>query len=152
MSKDGVGQETYPPGEFPKFLTAKVYHLRFVHALCHSWKDRHQGQEYWLGSRMFGAFGNTDHEYCIRLVHKAIDAGVNFTDSAGFYAGGGSEEIVGKALNERRDGMILSTKFSTSVGGERTSAGGARWQIINAIEASLKRLNTDHIDVVQVAR
>ena len=64
-----------------------------------------------LGTMMFGAWGNTDHDDSVRIIHRALDAGVNFVDTADVYSAGESEEIVGKALDGRRDNVVLATKF-----------------------------------------
>ena len=64
-----------------------------------------------LGTMMFGAWGNADHDDSIRIIHRALDAGINFVDTADVYSAGESEEIVGKALKGRRDDVVLATKF-----------------------------------------
>src|SRR5881397_1084013 len=69
-----------------------------------------------LGTMMFGAWGNRDHDDSIRIIHRALDAGINFVDTADVYAGGESEEIVGRALEGRRDDIVLATKFHGSMG------------------------------------
>lgn len=101
-----------------------------------------------LGTMMFGAFGNPDHDACVRMVHTALDAGVNLVDTADVYSGGESEEILGKALAGRRDEVLLATKFGqpTGVPGER---GASRSWIVRAVERSLRRLGTDHLDLYQ---
>jgi aryl-alcohol dehydrogenase-like predicted oxidoreductase len=100
-----------------------------------------------LGTMMFGALGNTDHEESIRVIHAALDAGINFVDTADVYADGESEEIVGKALKGRRDDVVLSTKFSRPMGSDDNHRGGSRRWITRAVEDSLRRLETDYIDV-----
>jgi len=105
-----------------------------------------------LGAMMFGAWGEPDHEACIRIVHRALDAGINFIDTADVYARGESETIVGKALAGRRDDVVLATKFHGSMGDDANEAGNSRRWIFRAVEASLKRLNTDWIDLYQVHR
>jgi aryl-alcohol dehydrogenase-like predicted oxidoreductase len=70
-----------------------------------------QVSRYCLGAMMFGAWGNRDHDDSIRIIHTALDAGINFIDTADVYSGGESEEIVGKALKGRRDEVVLATKF-----------------------------------------
>src|SRR3954467_3155811 len=70
-----------------------------------------QVSRYCLGAMMFGAWGNTDHDDCVRIIHRALDEGINFIDTADVYSAGESEEIVGKALNGRRDNVVLATKF-----------------------------------------
>src|ERR1700710_2472623 len=100
-----------------------------------------------LGTMMFGAWGNPDHDDSIRIIHRALDAGVNFVDTADVYADGESEEIVGKALKGRRDDVVLSTKFSRPMGSDDNHRGGSRRWIMRAAEDSLRRLDTDYIDV-----
>jgi aryl-alcohol dehydrogenase-like predicted oxidoreductase len=105
-----------------------------------------------LGTMMFGAWGNTDHDDSIRIIHRALDAGVNFVDTADVYAAGESEEIVGKALKGRRDDVVLATKFFMPMGEDPNRRGGSRRWIVTAVEDSLRRLGTDHIDLYQVHR
>jgi aryl-alcohol dehydrogenase-like predicted oxidoreductase len=106
-----------------------------------------------LGAMMFGAFGNADHDDSIRIVHRALDAGVNFVDTADFYSGGESEQIVGKALaGGRRDNVVLATKVSLPFGEDPNQRGTSRRWITQAIEGSLRRLGTDWIDLYQVHR
>jgi aryl-alcohol dehydrogenase-like predicted oxidoreductase len=105
-----------------------------------------------LGTMMFGAWGNTDHEESIRIIHRALDAGINFVDTADVYAQGESEEIVGKALAGRRDDVVLATKFHGSMGDDPNRRGNSRRWIMQEVEASLKRLRTDWIDLYQVHR
>ncbi|MEU6517275.1 aldo/keto reductase [Streptomyces sp. NPDC046978] len=108
--------------------------------------------EYALGAMMFGAMGNTDHDESIRMIHTAIDAGVNLIDTADVYSAGESEVIVGKALKGRRDEVVLATKFGLPMGEDANRRGGsARW-IRRAVEDSLRRLDTDHIDLYQMHR
>ena len=105
-----------------------------------------------LGTMMFGAWGNTDHDDSIRIIHRALDAGVNFVDTADVYSGGESERIVGKALAGRRDDVVLATKFFMPMGGDSNQRGGSRRWIIREVENSLRRLDTDYIDLYQVHR
>jgi aryl-alcohol dehydrogenase-like predicted oxidoreductase len=105
-----------------------------------------------LGTMMFGAWGNTDHDDSIRIIHRAMDAGVNFVDSADVYSAGESEEIVGKALKGRRDDVVLATKFFMPMGEDPNRRGGSRRWIVKAVEDSLRRLGTDWIDLYQVHR
>jgi aryl-alcohol dehydrogenase-like predicted oxidoreductase len=106
-----------------------------------------------LGAMMFGAWGNPDHDECIRIIHRALDAGINFIDTADVYAQGESEEIVGKALaGGRRDDVILATKFHGAMGGDPNRQGSSRRWIIREVEDSLRRLGTDWIDLYQVHR
>jgi aryl-alcohol dehydrogenase-like predicted oxidoreductase len=105
-----------------------------------------------LGTMMFGAMGNTDHDDSIRIIRDAIDAGINFIDTADVYSHGESEEIVGKALKGRRDEVVLATKFGLPMGDDPNRSGGsARW-IKLAVEDSLRRLDTDWIDLYQMHR
>jgi aryl-alcohol dehydrogenase-like predicted oxidoreductase len=106
-----------------------------------------------LGAMMFGKIGNPDHEDSIRVIHRALDGGINFIDTADVYSGGESEEIVGKALADgRRDDVVLATKFHGSMGEDPNHAGNSRRWIIREVENSLRRLQTDHIDLYQVHR
>ena len=106
-----------------------------------------------LGAMMFGAWGNPDHDESIRIIHAALDAGINFIDTADVYGQGESEEIVGKALaGGRRDDVILATKFHNAMGEDPNQQGNSRRWIIRAVEDSLRRLGTDWIDLYQVHR
>src|SRR4051794_40122326 len=105
-----------------------------------------------LGTMMFGAWGNPDHADSIRIIHRALDAGINFVDTADVYSAGESEEIVGKALKGRRDDVVLATKFFVPMGEDPNQRGGSRRWIITEVENSLRRLGTDHIDLYQVHR
>jgi aryl-alcohol dehydrogenase-like predicted oxidoreductase len=102
---------------------------------------------YALGAMSFGSIGNPDHDECIRIVHRALDAGVNLVDTADVYSAGESEIIVGKALAERRDEVVLSTKCFWPMGADVNSRGSSRRWIVRACEESLRRLDTDRIDV-----
>jgi aryl-alcohol dehydrogenase-like predicted oxidoreductase len=107
---------------------------------------------YALGTMMFGQVGNPDHDECVRILHAALDCGINIIDTADMYSAGESEAIVGKALRGRRDDVILATKghFPLSEGPNR--AGNSRRYLIRAVQASLRRLGTDYIDLYQVHR
>jgi aryl-alcohol dehydrogenase-like predicted oxidoreductase len=106
-----------------------------------------------LGAMMFGAWGNPDRDESIRIIHRALDAGINFIDTADVYAQGESEEIVGKALADgRRDDIILATKFHGAMGDDPNRQGSSRRWIIREVEDSLRRLGTDWIDLYQVHR
>src|SRR4051812_6974776 len=105
-----------------------------------------------LGAMMFGAWGNPDHDDSIRIIHRALDAGINFLDTADVYSAGESEEIVGKALKRRRDDVVLATKFFMPMGEDPNRRGGSRRWIVRAVEDSLRRLDTDYIDLYQVHR
>ncbi len=107
---------------------------------------------YALGAMMFGAIGNPDHDDSIRIIHKAFDAGINFVDTADAYSRGESEEIVGKALEGRRDSVVLATKLSLPMGDDPNQRGGSRRWIMTEVENSLRRLRTDHVDLYQIHR
>ncbi len=107
---------------------------------------------YCLGAMMFGAWGNADHDDSIRIIHKALDAGINFVDTADVYAQGESEEIVGKALTGRRDDVVLATKVHGGMGDDPNRAGNSRRWIVAEVENSLRRLQTDHLDLYQIHR
>ena len=89
---------------------------------------------------MFGAWGNTDHDDSIRIIHRALDAGINFVDTADVYSAGESEEIVGKALKGRRDDVVLATKFSVPMDDDPNQRGASRRWIVQEVESSLRRL------------
>jgi len=105
-----------------------------------------------LGAMMFGAWGNTDHDDCIRIIHRALDAGINFVDTADVYSAGESEEILGKALKGRRDDVVLATKLGVPMDDDPNHRGGSRRWIITEVENSLRRLSTDYIDLYQLHR
>jgi aryl-alcohol dehydrogenase-like predicted oxidoreductase len=107
---------------------------------------------YCLGAMMFGAWGNTDHEDSVRIIHAALDAGINFIDTADVYSGGESEEIVGKALRGRRDDVVLATKAHSPMGTDVNMRGSSRRWIVREVENSLRRLQTDYIDLYQMHR
>ncbi len=112
-----------------------------------------------LGAMMFGQWGEADHDTSVGIIHRALDAGINFVDTADVYSQGESEEIVGKALKGRRDDVILATKFHGPMdvamgeaGGDPNHRGNSRRWIIQEVENSLRRLGTDWIDLYQVHR
>ena len=112
-----------------------------------------------LGAMMFGAWGEPDHDASIRIIHRALDAGLTMIDTADIYARGESEEIVGKALLGRRDEVVLATKFHGPMdvamgeeGGSPLNRGNSRRWIVREVESSLRRLQTDWIDLYQVHR
>jgi aryl-alcohol dehydrogenase-like predicted oxidoreductase len=105
-----------------------------------------------LGTMLFGPWGNRDHDESIRIIRRALEAGINFVDTADVYAGGESEQIVGKALRGRRDDVVLATKFHGPMGDDRNRRGNSRRWIVRAVEDSLRRLGTDWIDLYQVHR
>ena len=104
---------------------------------------------------MFGqaaGAGNPDHDDAIRIIRTALDAGINVVDTADVYSYGESEEVVGKALKGRRDGVVLATKLSRPMGDDPNQQGTSRRWIMTAVENSLRRLQTDHIDLYQIHR
>jgi aryl-alcohol dehydrogenase-like predicted oxidoreductase len=106
-----------------------------------------------LGAMMFGAWGNQDHDESIRIIHRALDAGINFVDTADVYARGESEEIVGKALKGRRDSVVLATKVHGQMHDtDPNMKGNSRRWIVQEVENSLRRLQTDWIDLYQIHR
>ena len=107
---------------------------------------------YCLGTMMFGASGNTDHADCARIVHAALDAGINLVDTADMYSAGEAEVVVGKALRGRRDDVVLATKVHFPMGEGPNRSGNSRRWIVRALEDSLRRLGTDWIDLYQVHR
>jgi aryl-alcohol dehydrogenase-like predicted oxidoreductase len=111
-----------------------------------------QVSPYCLGAMMFGAMGNPDHDESIRIIHKALDAGINFVDTADAYSLGESEEIVGKALKGRRDDVVLASKAHLPMSADPNHRGNSRRWLTTAIENSLRRLQTDHLDLYQIHR
>ena len=107
---------------------------------------------YCLGAMMFGAWGESDHDESVRIIHAALDAGINFIDTADVYSSGESEEIVAKALEGRRDEVVLATKFHGAMGEDPNRRGNSRRWIFSAVDDSLRRLRTDWIDLYQVHR
>ena len=105
-----------------------------------------------LGAMMFGAWGNPDHDDSVKIIHAALDAGINFIDTADVYSAGESEEIVGQALGGRRDEIVLATKVHGVMGQDPNMTGNSRRWIVRECEASLRRLGTDYIDLYQIHR
>ena len=105
-----------------------------------------------LGTMMFGASGNPEHDECVKIIHAALDSGINFVDTADMYSKGESEEIVGKALRDRRDDVVLATKVHFPMGDDVNHGGNSRRWIVAEVENSLRRLGTDWIDLYQVHR
>lgn len=103
-----------------------------------------------LGAMMFSSFGNSDQDDVDRIVGRALDAGINLVDTADVY--GDSEEIVGRALKNRRDDVVLASKFALPIGEDPNHRGGSRRWIMTAVENSLRRLQTDHLDIYQMHR
>lgn len=105
-----------------------------------------------LGTMMFGPMGNNDRADCVRIIHRAFDAGINFLDTADVYSRGISEEIVGEALKGRRDDVVVATKFFNAMGEDPNMRGGSRRWIERAVDDSLRRLGIDTIDLYQMHR
>src|SRR3979411_3081025 len=106
-----------------------------------------------LGAMMFGSWGNPDRDESIRIIHRALDAGINFIDTADVYSRGESEEIVGKALaGGRRDRVVLATKVHGTMGDDPNEFGNSRRWITKEVDNSLRRLKTDWIDLYQIHR
>ncbi len=106
-----------------------------------------------LGAMMFGEWGNPDHDESVRIIHRALDSGINFIDTADVYSRGESEEIVAKALaGGRRDNIVLATKVHGTMGEDPNEFGNSRRWIIREVEDSLRRLRTDWIDLYQIHR
>lgn len=103
-----------------------------------------------LGAMMFSSFGNGDQGEVDRMVGRALDAGINLVDTADAY--GDSEEMLGRALNGRRDEVVLASKFALPIGEDPNRRGGSRRWIVTAVENSLRRLQTDHLDLYQIHR
>jgi aryl-alcohol dehydrogenase-like predicted oxidoreductase len=105
-----------------------------------------------LGAMMYGPWGNPDHDDCIRQIHRAFDAGINFVDTADAYSAGESEEILAKALEGRRDDIVVATKFFSPMSADPNHGGGSRRWIMTEVDNSLRRLGIDHIDLYQCHR
>jgi aryl-alcohol dehydrogenase-like predicted oxidoreductase len=106
-----------------------------------------------LGAMMFGAWGNPDHDESVRIIHRAVDAGINFIDTADMYSFGESEEIVGKALQGLdREHIVLATKVHGPMSGDPNAQGNSRRWVIAECEHSLRRLGTDYLDLYQIHR
>ncbi|GAA5058277.1 aryl-alcohol dehydrogenase-like predicted oxidoreductase [Thermocatellispora tengchongensis] len=105
-----------------------------------------------LGTLLLGSWGTTDEDECRRIVHTALDAGINFIDTADVYSFGESEQIVGRAIKGRRDDIVLATKFNNPMDDSPNRRGNSRRWIMRAVEDSLRRLDTDYIDLYQVHR
>jgi len=103
-----------------------------------------------LGAMMFSSFGNSDQDDVDRMMGRALDAGINLVDTADAY--GDSEEMVGRALKGRRDQVVLASKFARPIGDDINNRGASRRWIMTAVENSLRRLQTDHLDVYQMHR
>ncbi|MFF9478143.1 aldo/keto reductase [Streptomyces sp. NPDC014733] len=108
--------------------------------------------EFALGAMMLSPMGGTDPDEAVTAVQRALDAGINFVDTADMYAAGESERVVGRALKGRRDDVVLATKFYHPMGDDPNRRGGSRRWIVRAVEESLRRLGTDRIDLYQMHR
>jgi aryl-alcohol dehydrogenase-like predicted oxidoreductase len=108
--------------------------------------------EFCLGAMMFGQWGEPDHDEAVRIIHRALDAGINFIDTADVYSSGESEEIVAKAIVGRRDEIVVATKFFAPMGKDPNMRGGSRRWILQEAENSLRRLGTDYLDLYQIHR
>jgi aryl-alcohol dehydrogenase-like predicted oxidoreductase len=108
--------------------------------------------EHCLGAMNFGRWGNSDHDDSVRIIHAALERGINFIDTADVYSSGESEEIVAKAIAGRRDDVFLATKVHGRMGEGINEEGNSRYWIMRAVEDSLRRLGTDHIDLYQIHR
>ena len=107
---------------------------------------------YCFGAMNFGNWANTDREDAVRIINAALDGGINFIDTADMYSAGQSEQIVGRAIRDRRDDVVLATKFHGPMGEDVNQRGNSRRWIARAVEDSLRRLDTDHIDLYQIHR
>src|SRR5947208_3666664 len=105
-----------------------------------------------LGAMMFGQWGNPDHDDSIAVINKALDSGINFIDTADVYSAGESEEIVGKALKGKRDDVVLATKVHAPMGEDPNMRGNSRRWIVRELENSLRRLQTEYVDLYQIHR
>jgi aryl-alcohol dehydrogenase-like predicted oxidoreductase len=105
-----------------------------------------------FGAGMFGYFGNEDQNECDRMVHRALDAGINYFDTSDVYSHGESETMLGRALAGRRDDVVLATKFGLPMSDDPGHRGNSRRWIMREVEASLRRLGTDYIDLYQIHR
>src|SRR5207244_10986780 len=106
-----------------------------------------------LGAMMFGAWGNPDHDDSVKIIHRALDAGINFIDTADVYSAGESEEILAKALaGGKRDGVVLPSKVHFPMGDDPNRQGNSRRWIMQEVDNSLRRLRTDWIDLYQIHR
>src|ERR1700688_1473392 len=105
-----------------------------------------------LGAMNFGALARTTQDEVTAIVDVALEAGVNLIDTADMYSNGESEEMVGKAIAGRRDDIVLATKATLPMGGERNHQGSSRRWLVNELDNSLRRLGVDHVDLYQVHR
>ena len=122
------------------------------HELPSIWPNRSKSQSLLSRRDDVRRHGECGPEECIRIIHKALDAGINFIDTADAYSQGESEEIVGEALKGRRDSIIVSTKVYHPMGIDPNQQGSSRRWITRAVEDSLRRLGTDYIDLYQIHR
>jgi aryl-alcohol dehydrogenase-like predicted oxidoreductase len=144
----GMRNTQYAPTTGRTHNTRKTQERTYAMKTVHLGKTNLQVTPFCLGAMMFG--GKTDRQAGVEIVHQAIDAGVNFIDTADVYNGGRSEEIVGEALQGLRDRVVLASKAGMTVGEGANDTGLSRYHIVRAAEASLKRLQTDRIDLYYV--
>ncbi len=105
-----------------------------------------------LGAMNFGRIGRTTQDEVTAIVDAALDAGINLIDTADMYGNGESEEMVGRAVAGRRDDIVLATKAGMPMSEERNHRGGSRRWLVTALDASLRRLGVDHVDLYQIHR
>jgi aryl-alcohol dehydrogenase-like predicted oxidoreductase len=105
-----------------------------------------------LGTMVLGVWGNRDLDECVRIIHRALDAGINLVDTADVYGAGENEEIVGRAIAGHRDDVVLATKFHGSMGDDVNQRGNSRRWVMRAVDDSLRRLGVDHVDLYQIHR
>ncbi len=99
---------------------------------------------------LFGAWGTSDATEARRLVDICLEAGVNLFDTADVYSGGASEQVLGEAIKGRRDAVLISTKLGLPMGEGANDYGTSRSRLITSVEAALKRMGTDYIDLLQL--
>jgi aryl-alcohol dehydrogenase-like predicted oxidoreductase len=111
-----------------------------------------QVSRFGLGTMVLGVWGNRDLAECGRIIHRALDAGINLIDTADVYGAGENEVIVGRAIAGRRDDVVLATKFHGAMGDDVNRRGNSRRWVMRAIDESLRRLAVDHVDLYQIHR
>ena len=111
-----------------------------------------QVSRFGLGTMVLGVWGNRDLAECGRIIHRALDAGINLIDTADVYGAGENEVIVGRAIAGRRDDVVLATKFHGAMGDDVNRRGNSRRWVMRAIDESLRRLGVDHVDLYQIHR
>ncbi|HEV7979290.1 aldo/keto reductase [Amycolatopsis sp.] len=105
-----------------------------------------------LGAMNFGQIGRTTQDEATAIVDAALEGGINIIDTADWYSGGESEEMVGKAIAGRRDDIVLATKANMPMGDERNHQGSSRRWLVTELDNSLRRLDVDHVDLYQIHR